>query len=151
MELDLDLLENLITNRIEDIEERIAAGTGYLPRTVLGVGTFLLDHDGNLDSLTAKQQVTLRNFSSRYWKIPPADRPGKPRTATVGKIRANPMAKTPHIKKPAWLFLGIWSNVPPLQPTARQMQLSKKSSPPNGDGIVRPRRETKAAEVKGSP
>lgn len=61
MELDLDLLENLINNRIEDIEE-IVAGTGYLPRTVLGVGTFLLDHDGNLDLLTAKQQVTFDKF-----------------------------------------------------------------------------------------
>ena len=61
MELDLDLLEDLINNRIEDIEE-IVAGTGYLPRTVLGVGTFLLDHDGNLDLLTAKQQVTFDKF-----------------------------------------------------------------------------------------
>lgn len=61
MELDLDLLDDLINNRIEDIEN-IVSGTGYLPRTVLGVGTFLLDHDGNLDLLTAKQQVTFDKF-----------------------------------------------------------------------------------------
>lgn len=61
MELDLDLLDDLVSNRIDDIEKSVA-GTGYLPRTVLGVGTFLLDHDGNLDLLTAKQQVTFEKF-----------------------------------------------------------------------------------------
>lgn len=61
MELDLDLLDDLITNRIDDIE-KVVAGTGYLARTVLGVGTFLLDHDGNLDLLTAKQRVTFDRF-----------------------------------------------------------------------------------------
>lgn len=38
------------------------AGTGYLARTVIGVGTFLLDHDGDLDLLTAKQRVTFDKF-----------------------------------------------------------------------------------------
>ncbi|MCD4689534.1 MAG: hypothetical protein K8R55_09415 [Desulfuromonadaceae bacterium] len=61
MEIDLDLLKDLINNRIADIEQ-IVDGTGYLPRTVLGLGTFLLDHDGNLDLLTAKQQVTFEKF-----------------------------------------------------------------------------------------
>ncbi|OEU74584.1 MAG: hypothetical protein BA874_01910 [Desulfuromonadales bacterium C00003068] len=61
MELDLDALLNLITNRTKDIEA-IVDGTGYLPRTVIGVATFLLDHDGNLDLLTAKQQVTFETF-----------------------------------------------------------------------------------------
>ena len=61
MELDLDLLDELINNRTDDIE-KIVSGTGYLPRTVIGVGTFLLDHDGNLDLLTAKQQVTFEKF-----------------------------------------------------------------------------------------
>jgi len=61
MELDLDLLHKLIHKRIDDIE-RIVAGTGYLARTVIGVGTFLLDHDGNLDLLTAKQKVTFDRF-----------------------------------------------------------------------------------------
>lgn len=61
MEIDLNLLYDLINNRIDDIE-KIVEGTGYLPRTVLGLGTFLLDHDGNLDLLTAKQQVTFEKF-----------------------------------------------------------------------------------------
>jgi hypothetical protein len=61
MELDLNVLKDLINNRMEDIE-KIVAGTGYLPRTVLGLGTFLLDHDGNLALLTAKQQVTFEKF-----------------------------------------------------------------------------------------
>lgn len=61
MEIDLDVLNDLINNRIEDIE-KIVDGTGYLPRTVLGLATFLLDHDGNLALLTAKQQVTFEKF-----------------------------------------------------------------------------------------
>lgn len=61
MMLDLDLLHKLINSRTDEIE-KIVAGTGYLPRTVIGVGTFLLDHDGNLDLLTAKQQVTFEKF-----------------------------------------------------------------------------------------
>ncbi len=61
MELDLDLLSNLIRNRTDEIEKSVA-GTGYLPRTVIGVGTFLLDNEGNIDLLTAKQQVTFERF-----------------------------------------------------------------------------------------
>lgn len=61
MELDLDALHNLITSRTNEIEA-IVDGTGYLPRTVIGVATFLLDHDGNLDLLTSKQQVTFETF-----------------------------------------------------------------------------------------
>lgn len=61
MELDLAALNNLITNRQSEIEA-IVEGTGYLPRTVVGVATFLLDYDGNVDLLTAKQQVTFEKF-----------------------------------------------------------------------------------------
>jgi len=61
MELDLKMLRYLITKRTEDIE-RSVAGTGYLARTVIGVGTFLLDHEGDLDLLTAKQKVTFDKF-----------------------------------------------------------------------------------------
>lgn len=61
MELDLDALHNLITRRTSEIEA-IVEGTGYLPRTVIGVATFLLDYDGNLDLLTAKQKVTFDTF-----------------------------------------------------------------------------------------
>ncbi|BCR06208.1 hypothetical protein DESUT3_32770 [Desulfuromonas versatilis] len=61
MDIDLDALHNLITNRIDEIET-IVSGTGYLPRTVIGVGTFLLDNEGHFDLLTAKQQVTFEKF-----------------------------------------------------------------------------------------
>lgn len=61
MELDLDALHTLITRRTEEIEQKVA-GTGYLPRTVIGVATFLLDNEGNFDLLTAKQQVTFEKF-----------------------------------------------------------------------------------------
>ena len=61
MELDLDLLSHLLNKRTAEIQD-IVAGTGYLPRTVIGVATFLLDNDGNLDLLTAKQRVTFEKF-----------------------------------------------------------------------------------------
>ncbi|MCK4501587.1 MAG: hypothetical protein KAU22_01040 [Desulfuromonadales bacterium] len=61
MELDLDLLSNLIRNRTDEIEKSVA-GTGYLPRTVIGVGTYLLDNEGDIDLLTAKQKVTFDRF-----------------------------------------------------------------------------------------
>ena len=61
MELDLDQLSNLISKRTDKIE-KIVDGTGYLPRTVIGVGTFLLDNHGDIDLLTAKQQVTFERF-----------------------------------------------------------------------------------------
>ena len=61
MELDLHLLKHLISKRPEEIERRVA-GTGYLARTVIGVGTFLLDHEGDLDLLTAKQRVVFDKF-----------------------------------------------------------------------------------------
>ena len=61
MEINLDRLNNLINNRTDEIEQ-IVAGTGYLPRTVIGVGTYLLDHDGDLDLLMPKQLVTFDRF-----------------------------------------------------------------------------------------
>lgn len=61
MKIDLDTLNHLIVNRTAEIE-KIVAGTGYLPRTVIGVGTFLLDNEGNIDLLTSKQQVTFERF-----------------------------------------------------------------------------------------
>ena len=61
MELDLNILSNLISKRIDKIEQ-IVAGTGYLPKTVIGVGTFLLDNEGDIDLLTAKQKVTFDRF-----------------------------------------------------------------------------------------
>lgn len=61
MEIDLDALQYLLSKRLHEID-RIVAGTGYLAKTVIGVGTFLLDHDGNVDLLTGKQQVTFDKF-----------------------------------------------------------------------------------------
>ena len=61
MEIDLIQLHTLITKRRLEIE-RIVVGTGYLPRTVIGVGTFLLDNEGNVDLLSAKQLATFEKF-----------------------------------------------------------------------------------------
>ncbi len=61
MDIDLDLLVYLTGKGSPYIEEAVA-GTGYLPKTVIGVGTHLLDIDGNVDLLTAKQKVTYEKF-----------------------------------------------------------------------------------------
>jgi hypothetical protein len=61
MDVDLDQLQHLLNKRLGDIEAQVA-GTGYLIRTVVGVGIFLLDNEGNVDLLTAKQQVTFEKF-----------------------------------------------------------------------------------------
>ncbi|MBT1072187.1 hypothetical protein [Pelotalea chapellei] len=61
MELDLDSLRKLLSKGSDEIE-RSVAGTGYLARTVIGVGTFLLDNEGNVDLLSAKQRVTYERF-----------------------------------------------------------------------------------------
>jgi len=60
MELDLALLKKLL-KRGEEIEKSVA-GTGYLAKTVMGVGTFLLDNEGNIDLLTAKQKAIFDRF-----------------------------------------------------------------------------------------
>ena len=61
MEVNLRHLRNLISKRKDEIERSIE-GTGYLARTVIGVGTFLLDNEGNVDLLSAKQLVTYEKF-----------------------------------------------------------------------------------------
>jgi hypothetical protein len=61
MNVDLALLKNLISRRSDEIEQ-IVAGTGYLAKTVIGVGTFLLDNEGDIDLLSAKQRVTFEKF-----------------------------------------------------------------------------------------
>ncbi|MRR53908.1 MAG: hypothetical protein EG822_05260 [Deltaproteobacteria bacterium] len=61
MDVNLKSLKNLLSKRSNEIEE-IVAGTGYLVKTVIGVGTFLLDNEGNLDLLTAKQKVVFEKF-----------------------------------------------------------------------------------------
>lgn len=61
MEVDQRQLRNLLSKRRDEIE-RIVEGTGYLTRTVVGVGTFLLDNEGNVDLLSAKQLATFEKF-----------------------------------------------------------------------------------------
>jgi hypothetical protein len=61
MELNLDLLAYLTHKGARHVEEAVE-GTGYLPRTVIGVGTYLLDIEGDVDLLTAKQKVTFEKF-----------------------------------------------------------------------------------------
>lgn len=61
MELDQNALRNLLGKRKDDIEKSVA-GTGYLAKTVIGVGTFLLDNEGDIDLLSAKQRVTFERF-----------------------------------------------------------------------------------------
>ncbi|MSN24833.1 MAG: hypothetical protein GJV46_03085 [Geobacter sp.] len=61
MKVDLNLLKNVISKRTAEIE-RSVAGTGYLVKTVMGVGTFLLDNEGEVDLLSAKQKVTFEKF-----------------------------------------------------------------------------------------
>ncbi len=61
MKVDEAKLRNLIRKRSAEIEQSIA-GTGYLLKTVIGVGTFLLDNEGNVDLLTARQRATFEKF-----------------------------------------------------------------------------------------
>lgn len=61
MEIDRKALKNLLSKRGHEIE-RAVAGTGFLARTVTGVGTFLLDNEGDLDLLTARQRAVYDRF-----------------------------------------------------------------------------------------
>ena len=61
MDVDLNLLKNLLSKRSAEIE-RSVAGTGYLAKTVIGVGTFLLDNEGDVELLSAKQKTTFDKF-----------------------------------------------------------------------------------------
>jgi hypothetical protein len=70
MEIDLRQLRNLISIRRSEIEQSVK-GTGYLVRTVIGVGTFLLDNEGNIDLLSAKQLATFEKFLKPLLLLPP--------------------------------------------------------------------------------
>jgi hypothetical protein len=61
MDVDLKQLKNLIHKRSDEIEKKVA-GTGYIAKTVIGVGTFLLDNEGDIDLMTAKQKVIFEKF-----------------------------------------------------------------------------------------
>ncbi len=61
MELDLRQLRHLLKKRNDEIE-KIVAGTGYLAKTVIGVGTFLLDNEGDIDLLSSRQRAVFDKF-----------------------------------------------------------------------------------------
>ena len=61
MDLDIDRLEWIVYKRQDRIRKAVE-GTGYLARTVIGVGMFLLDNNGDIDLLTAKQRATFDKF-----------------------------------------------------------------------------------------
>ena len=61
MELDLNVLRNLISKRRDEIE-KIVEGSGYLARTVVGVATYLIDNEGDVDLLSVKQRATFEKF-----------------------------------------------------------------------------------------
>jgi hypothetical protein len=61
MNVDMKKLKNLLSKRGDEIEASVA-GTGYLVKTVIGVGTFLLDNEGDYDLLTARQKVVFEKF-----------------------------------------------------------------------------------------
>ncbi len=61
MNVNLKHLKNLISKRSDEIE-RSVAGTGYIAKTVIGVGTFLLDNEGDIDLMTDKQKVIFEKF-----------------------------------------------------------------------------------------
>ena len=69
MNVDLGLLKNLISKRGDEIEKSVV-GTGYLARTVIGVGTFLLDNEGDVELLSAKQRVTFERFLKPLLDLP---------------------------------------------------------------------------------
>ena len=69
MQTDLDKLSTLIHKRADEIEKSVA-GTGYLARTVIGVGTFLLDNEGDVDLLSSKQSVTFEKFLQPLLDLP---------------------------------------------------------------------------------
>jgi len=69
MHVDLGQLKNLISKRSEEIEKSVE-GSGYLVRTVIGVGTFLLDNEGDVDLLSAKQKATFERFLLPLLQVP---------------------------------------------------------------------------------
>ena len=61
MEFDLKLLRKLLSKGTAEIEKAVE-GTGYLAKTVIGVGTFLLDNEGDVELLSSRQRVTFERF-----------------------------------------------------------------------------------------
>jgi hypothetical protein len=69
MELDLNVLRNLISKRRDEIE-KIVEGSGYLAKTVVGVATFLVDNEGDIDLLASKQRVIFDKFITPLLEMP---------------------------------------------------------------------------------
>lgn len=61
MSVDITAIKNLLHKRSDEIEKSVS-GTGYLAKTVTGVATFLLDNEGDIDLLSAKQRVIFDKF-----------------------------------------------------------------------------------------
>ncbi len=61
MDVDLKLLRKLLSKGTAEIEKSVE-GTGYLAKTVIGVGTFLLDNEGDVELLSSKQRATYERF-----------------------------------------------------------------------------------------
>jgi hypothetical protein len=61
MEIDLNVLAYLLGKGKSHIEAAVK-GTQYLPRTVFGIGTNLIDTDGNIDLLAPKPRATYEKF-----------------------------------------------------------------------------------------
>jgi hypothetical protein len=73
MELDRNALRSLISKRRDEIE-RSVEGTGYLARTVIGVGTFLLDNECDLELLSVRQRGTFDRFLLPLLEKPRGDK-----------------------------------------------------------------------------
>jgi hypothetical protein len=69
MEIDVNMLCKLLSKRTDEIEKSVA-GTGYLARTVVGVGTFLLDNEVDVELLSAKQRVIFDKFIKPLLDVP---------------------------------------------------------------------------------
>lgn len=61
MEIDRNLLTYLIGKGARHIEAAVK-GTTFLPKTVIGVGTYLLDIEEDIDLLTARQRRIFETF-----------------------------------------------------------------------------------------
>ncbi len=61
MEVDLKQLRKLLSKGTAEIEKAVE-GTGYLAKTVIGVGTFLLDNEGDVELLSSRQRATFERF-----------------------------------------------------------------------------------------
>ena len=69
MELNLNVLRNLISMQRDEIEKCVE-GSGFLVKTVVGVGTFLLDNEGNIDLLSSKQRAVFDKFIKPLLDVP---------------------------------------------------------------------------------